>query len=100
MRILGLEVVVDVYKGGIIVMLAIITLISLIIICATIIIGMYIYYCAQNNVKAFVKPEYNATLNELKREVHSSTLSIIQLKKEVQEMKNDNKNNCDENEDI
>ena len=60
----------------------------LLIICVTIIVCLYIYYCAQNGVKAFVKPEYNATLNELKREVHSSTLSIIQLQKEVQEMKN------------
>lgn len=60
----------------------------LLIICVTIIICLYIYYCARNDVKAFVKPEYNASLDELKREVHSSTSNIIQLKKEIQEMKN------------
>ena len=86
MKISELEVVVDVYKGGIIVMLAIITLISLIIICATIIIGMYIYYCAQKEVKLFAKPEYYVSLHDLKLLIRSLIVDVQQIKKEIQNM--------------
>lgn len=86
MKISEPEVVVDVYKGGIIVMLAIITLISLIIICATIIIGMYIYYCAQKEVKLFAKPEYYVSLHDLKLLIRSLIVDVQQIKKEIQNM--------------
>ena len=79
------EVVVDVYKGGL-VMLAIIAIISLIIICTTIIIGMYIYYCAQREVKLFAKPEYYVSLHDLKILMRSLIVDVQQIKREIQDM--------------
>lgn len=102
MKISELEVVVDVYKGGIIVMLAIITLISLIIICTTIIIGMYIYYCAQKEVKFFARPEYYVSLHDLKLLIHSLIADVQQIKNEIQNINSNSKTEAtpDENEDI
>ena len=100
MKISELEVVVDVYKGGIIVMLAIITLISLIIICATIIIGMYIYYCAQKEVKLFAKPEYYVSLHDLKLLIRSLIVDVQQIKKEIQNMNSNTEVIPNEKEDI
>ena len=59
----------------------------LLIICVTIISCVYIYYCARNDVKAFVKPEYNASLYELKAAVHSLEDNIKQLTEEIKESK-------------
>lgn len=100
MKISEPEVVVDVYKGGIIVMLAIITLISLIIICATIIIGMYIYYCAQKEVKLFAKPEYYVSLHDLKLLIRSLIVDVQQIKKEIQNMNSNTEVIPNEKEDI
>lgn len=68
-----------------IVMLAIITLISLIIICATIIIGMYIYYCAQKGVKLFAKSEC-ISLHDLQLLMRSLIVDVQQIKREIQDM--------------
>lgn len=59
----------------------------LLIICVTIIVCVYIYYCARNDVKAFVKPEYNATIYELKAAVRSLEGNIKQLTEEIKERK-------------
>ena len=72
-------------KGGL-VMLAIIAIISLIIICTTIIIGMYIYYCAQREVKLFAKPEYYVSLHDLKILMRSLIVDVQQIKREIQDM--------------
>ena len=67
-------------------MLAIIAIISLIIICTTIIIGMYIYYCAQREVKLFAKPEYYVSLHDLKILMRSLIVDVQQIKREIQDM--------------
>lgn len=59
----------------------------LLIICVTIIVCVYIYYCARNDVKAFVKPEYNASLYELKAAVHCLEDKVKQLTEEIKERK-------------
>lgn len=59
----------------------------LLIICVTIISCVYMYYCARNDVKAFVKPEYNASLYELKAAVRSLEGNIKQLTEEIKERK-------------
>ena len=74
-----------------IVMLAIITLISLIIICATIIIGMYIYYCAQKEVKMFAPLGYYTSLHDLKLLLRSLIADVQQIKKEIQDINNNTK---------
>ena len=83
------------------VMLAIIAIISLIIIC-TIIIGMYIYYCAQREVKLFAKPEYYVSLHDLKLLIHSLIIDVQQIKKEIQNINSNNKTEAtpDEKEEI
>ena len=67
------------------VMLAIIAIISLIIICATIIIGMYIYYCAQKEVKMFAKSEC-ISLHDLQLLMRGLMADIQQIKREIQDM--------------
>lgn len=67
-------------------MLAITAIISLIIICATILIGMYIYYCAQKEVKLFAKPEYYVSLHDLKILMRSLIVDVQQIKREIQDM--------------
>lgn len=59
----------------------------LLIICVTIIVCVYIYYCARNDVKAFVKPEYNASLYELKAAVRCLEDKVKQLTEEIKERK-------------
>lgn len=83
-------------------MLAIITLISLIIICATIIIGMYIYYCAQKEVKLFARPEYYVSLHDLKLLIYNLIADVRQIKKEIQDINNNSKTEAipDEKEEI
>lgn len=68
-------------------MLAIIAIISLIIICATIIIGMYIYYCAQKGVKLFAKSEC-ISLHDFRLLMRGLIEDVQQIKKEIQDMKN------------
>lgn len=67
-------------------MLAITAIISLIIICATILIGMYIYYCAQKEVKLFARPEYYVSLHDLKILMRSLIVDVQQIKREIQDM--------------
>lgn len=85
-----------------IVMLAIITLISLIIICATIIIGMYIYYCAQKEVKMFAPLGYYTSLHDLKLLLRGLIADVQQIKKEIQNINSNNKTEAipDEKEEI
>lgn len=59
----------------------------LLIICVTIVVCVYIYYCARNDVKAFVKPEYNASLYELKAAVRCLEDKVKQLTEEIKERK-------------
>lgn len=66
-------------------MLAIVLIISLIIICATIIIGMYIYYCAQKGVKLFAKSEY-ISLHDLRLLMRGLIEDVQQIKREIQDM--------------
>lgn len=81
-------------------MFAIITLISLIIICATIIIGMYIYYCAQKEVKMFAPFGYYTSLHDLKLLLRSLIADVQQIKKEIQDINNNTKKSSDEKEEI
>lgn len=39
------------------------------VICATILAGMYIYYCAENEVKMFANPKHEKRIKELERQM-------------------------------
>ena len=39
------------------------------IICATILFGLYMYYCSQNEVGLFQKPKYEKRIRELEKKV-------------------------------
>ena len=66
--------------------MGIIIILSLIVICATIIIGIYIYYCAINRVKMF--RDLDASLSyTLEKRVDKLTDEIKTLSAEIQEMR-------------
>ena len=66
--------------------MGVIIILSLIVICATIIIGMYIYYCATNRVKMF--RDLDASLSyTLEKRVDKLTDEIKTLSAEIQEMR-------------
>ena len=39
------------------------------VICATILSGMYIYYCAENEVRMFENPRYRERIEKLEKQV-------------------------------
>lgn len=39
------------------------------IICATVLLGIYIYQCAENDVKMFADPRYDERINELEKRI-------------------------------
>lgn len=41
----------------------------ILIICTTILIGVYMYYCAENEVKMFANPKYDKRISELEKVV-------------------------------
>ena len=47
---------------------------------------MYIYYCAQREVKLFAKPEYYVSLHDLKILMRSLIVDVQQIKREIQDM--------------
>ena len=66
--------------------MGVIIILSLIVICVTIIIGMYIYYCATNRVKMF--RNLDASLSDtLELRVDKLTDEIKTLSAEIQEMR-------------
>ena len=66
--------------------MGVIIILSLIVICATIIIGMYIYYCATNRVKMFRNLDASLSYT-LEKRVDKLTDEIKTLSAEIQEMK-------------
>ena len=66
--------------------MGIIIILSLIVICATIIIGMYIYYCATNRVKMFRNLDASLSYT-LEKRVDKLTDEIKTLSAEIQEMR-------------
>jgi hypothetical protein len=47
----------------------VVLLLSVVIICTTILIGMYIYYCSENEVGLFEKPKYNERINKMEKQI-------------------------------
>ena len=47
----------------------VVLLLSVVIICTTILIGMYIYYCSENEVVLFEKPKYNERINKMEKQI-------------------------------
>ena len=66
--------------------MGVIIILSLIVICATIIIGMYIYYCATNRVKMFRNLDASLSYT-LEMRVDLVGGRIIKKKTEIQEMR-------------
>ena len=66
--------------------MGVIIILSLIVICATIIIGMYIYYCATNRVKMFCNLDASLSYT-LEMRVDKLTDEIKTLSAEIQEMR-------------
>ena len=66
--------------------MGIIIILSLIVICATIIIGMYIYYCATNRVRMFRNLDASLSYT-LEKRVDKLTDEIKTLSAEIQEMR-------------
>ena len=66
--------------------MGVIIILSLIVICATIIIGMYIYYCATNRVKMFRNLDASLSYT-LETRVDQLTDEIKTLSAEIQEMR-------------
>ena len=66
--------------------MGIIIILSLIVICPTIIIGMYIYYCATNRVKMFRNLDASLSYT-LEMRVDELTDEIKTLSAEIQEMR-------------
>lgn len=44
-------------------------LLIVVIICATILAGIYIYYCSENDVGLFEKPKYNERINKMEERI-------------------------------
>ena len=66
--------------------MGVIIILSLIVICVTIIIGMYIYYCATNRVKMFRNLDASLSYT-LEKRVDKLTDEIKTLSAEIQEMR-------------
>ena len=66
--------------------MGVIIILSLIVICTTIIIGMYIYYCATNRVKMFRNLDTSLSYT-LEKRVDKLTDEIKTLSAEIQEMR-------------
>lgn len=66
--------------------MGVIIILSLIVICATIIIDMYIYYCATNRVKMFRNLDASLSYT-LEMRVDKLTDEIKTLSAEIQEMR-------------
>lgn len=66
--------------------MGVIIILSLIVICTTIIIGMYIYYCATNRVKMFRNLDASLSYT-LEMRVDKLTDEIKTLSAEIQEMR-------------
>ena len=66
--------------------MGVIIILSLMVICTTIIIGMYIYYCATNRVKMFRNLDASLSYT-LEMRVDKLTDEIKTLSAEIQEMR-------------
>ena len=66
--------------------MGVIIILSLIVICVTIIIGMYFYYCATNRVKMFRNLDASLSYT-LEMRVDKLTDEIKTLSAEIQEMR-------------
>lgn len=45
------------------------TILIILIICATVLAGMYIYYCSENEIGIFANPKYEKRISELEKAV-------------------------------
>lgn len=64
-------------------MVGIIAILVILILCATVLLGLYLYYCSENNTGLFVDPKYNSTLGELKESIEDLTYEIEELKQKL-----------------
>lgn len=61
----------------------IIAILIILIICATILLGLYLCYCYKNNVGILIDPKYNSSLRELKESIKELTEEIEELKENL-----------------
>ena len=61
----------------------IIEILIILIICATILCGLYLHYCSENRTGFFTIPQYNSSLYELEKSVEKLIEEIKELKKKV-----------------
>ena len=53
----------------------------ILVICVTILVGMYLYFCAENRIGIFDSARYNSDLRDLKDAVNELTKEIKEMKK-------------------
>lgn len=53
----------------------------ILVICATILVGMYLYYCSENSIGIFDRTKYKSDLKDLKDAVNELTKEIQEMKK-------------------
>lgn len=53
----------------------------ILVICVTILVGMYLYYCSENCIGIFDRTKYNSDLKDLKDAVNELTKEIKEMKK-------------------
>lgn len=53
----------------------------ILIICVTILVGMYLYYCSENSIGIFDRTKYKSDLRDLKDAVNKLTKEIQEMKK-------------------
>ena len=67
-------------------MIGFVIIVALVVICLTIIIGMYLYYCSSNRVKMFRNLDTSLSYT-LEMRIDELTNEIKMLSAEIQEMK-------------
>lgn len=62
-------------------MVGFVTIVIILMVCATILIGMYLYYCSENSIGIFDRTKYRSDLYDLKEAVNELTKEIQEMKK-------------------
>ena len=62
-------------------MVGFVTIVIILMVCATILIGMYLYYCSENSIGIFDRTKYRSDLYDLKDAVNELTKEIQEMKK-------------------
>lgn len=62
-------------------MVGFVTIVIILMVCATILIGMYLYYCSENSIGVFDRTKYRSDLYDLKEAVNELTKEIQEMKK-------------------